>query len=348
MSESLTADVDRRLIEDSEWDDLLAASRTPTVFLTSGWLTAWAEAKASAPVLAVRVREGERLIAAAAFEATRDGIRFAGRGASDYCDVIIAGNSSDETAASALRTLLLAASTASPGANHFDLRRLPCGSRALALLDQTDFFVTARRGVQAPWMCMSAAPEKLKKKSLVRHERGLEKRGALECTTWRHAADILPRLDAFFDLHVQRWHGTDSPSLFLEEQNRALYRRATENLSPLGVLRYTEIRLDQRLLAAHYGFSWLGCFTWYKPCFDPRLAKLSPGEVLIKRLIELAVAEQATRFDFTIGNEPFKHRFATHVPHVTHAHVTRSRLDAGLHTVRHRMRRVLDGVRKER
>jgi CelD/BcsL family acetyltransferase involved in cellulose biosynthesis len=343
MNQALRVEVDRQLIVDADWDALAQSAIPASVFNTSGWLYAWAATKAVEPLLAVRVRCADRLVAAAAFEAGRDGIRFAGRGASDYADVMLAPELSDEAAIEALRQVLLAASEASPNAHHFDLRRMPPDSRAARLLEHTGFFVTFAPGVEAPWMCMSAAPEKLKKKSLVRHERGLAKRGTLECATWRRADDILPRLEAFFLLHVKRWRDTPSASLFLREDNRRFYELVTEHLGPRGVLRYTEIHLDAHLVAAHYGFSWLGRFTWYKPCFDPDLAKLSPGEVLIKRLIELAQTEQATCFDFTIGNEAFKHRLATEVPCVVNAHVTRSRLGAQIRKVRRGIRRVVDG-----
>ena len=345
MTQAMIAEVSAALAVDPEWDRLVAESPQPSVFLTSGWLSAWAETKAVEPLLAVRVRRAGELIAAAAFEVGRDGIRFAGRGASDYADVILANRLSDADATAALRQLLLAAVEASSAARHFDLQRMPQHSRTAMLLGDSGFFVTPRIGVEAPWMCMSAAPEKLKKKSLVRHERGLAKRGRLESTTWRHAHEVTPRLEEFFALHVKRWHGTNSPSLFLQEKNQAFYRRATEQLARLGALRYTELRLDQHLVAAHYGFSWLGTFTWYKPCFDPDLAKLSPGEVLIKRLIEEAQREHAAVFDFTIGNEAFKHRFATHVPVVLHAHVTRSRIESQLRRVRSTVRRTLDAGR---
>ncbi|MFU8816456.1 MAG: GNAT family N-acetyltransferase [Pseudomonadales bacterium] len=343
MALTLNVAVSNTLDMDPAWDRLVADSAIPSVFLTSGWLAAWAQTKAVEPLLAVRVRSADRLIAAAAFELGRDGIRFAGSGASDYADVILLKTLSDADATAALRQLLLAATRATPAAQDFDLRRMPHDSRTAKLLDGTGFFGTRAAGVEAPWMCMSAAAEKLRKKSLIRHERGLEKRGTLGCTTWRHATDVLPRLDEFFALHVKRWHDTHSPSLFLQPQNQAFYRAATEHLDRLGALRYTELRLDRRLVAAHYGFSWLGRFTWYKPCFDTDLAKLSPGEVLIKRLIEQAQLEQAACFDFTIGNEAFKHRFATHVPAVINAHVTHSRLGAQIRRARRMVHRALNG-----
>jgi CelD/BcsL family acetyltransferase involved in cellulose biosynthesis len=343
MSSPLSVDVQRQLSPDPEWDALVERAQPPSVFMTSPWLAAWSETLATGGIIVVRVRRDDRLIAAAAFEPTAGGIRFAGSGASDYADVLIDAESTDAEAVDALRRLLTAASGASACSGDFDLRRMPSDSRAASLLEHSGYFVTASPGVEAPWMCMSAAPQALKKKSLVRHERALAKRGDLTSATWHDAADILPRLEAFFDLHVKRWQDTPTPSLFLRQDNRAFYRRVTEFLSPLRVLRYMEIRLDEHLVAAHFGFCWLGRFTWYKPCFDPDHARLSPGEVLIKRLIEQAQAEGTDCFDFTIGNEAFKHRFATHVPNLVNAHLTRSRLDSGFRRARRALRDLIDG-----
>ena len=50
---------------------------------------------------------------------------------------------------------------------------------------------------------------------------------------------------------------------------------------------------------------------WYKPSFDPAFARRSPGEVLLRALIEQAHVEGATYFDFGLGDEAFKARFAT-------------------------------------
>ena len=59
--------------------------------------------------------------------------------------------------------------------------------------------------------------------------------------------------------------------------------------------------------------------------YDVELAKLSPGDVLLKRLFEQAQAEDAQSFDFTIGEEPYKLRFATDVRQIVSLHVTDSR-----------------------
>jgi hypothetical protein len=66
-------------------------------------------------------------------------------------------------------------------------------------------------------------------------------------------------------------------------------------------------------IAFHLGFEYGARFIWYKPAFSALHAKRSPGEVLLKFLLEDAVARGLAEFDFTVGNDTFKYRFANRV-----------------------------------
>jgi len=311
----------------SEWDRLLACSATNSVFLRSGWLRAWLDTYAGdAEVLVPQVWRDGTLVAAAAFQVRHGIVEFVGKGRSDYLDILLDTVLDTAEADLATGALLDAARAAVKGFRCFIFQRIPVENGTMArLLRLTPRYFTLRRGVEvAPSMEMHAAPEALRKKSLRRHERGLQKLGPLHVETFTRAADILPRLDNFFEQHVRRRAGTDHPSLFLDNANREFYRKITQNLDGTGCLRYTELRLDGRLVASHLGFFDGARFTWYKPAFDPALAQHSPGEVLLKVLIERACADRAAEFDFTIGDEAFKSRFATRVRDIAQLHVTDS------------------------
>jgi CelD/BcsL family acetyltransferase involved in cellulose biosynthesis len=324
--------LDETFAPGGEWDQLLAGSRADTVFLLSGWLRAWHETLGRGAELVVpQIRRDGRLVAAAAFQ-LRDGtLEFAGKGPSDYSDVVVSSAVAPAEAEAMAGALLHAARR---GARGFRAARLSRIQReeslvpAVAFGSAGGFFATEERCVPAPTMEMSAVEDRLAKKSLKRHERSLEKMGALTCGTFRDAGRIVPQLDEFFEQHVRRWEKTEWPSLFLAEEQRAFYRRFTETLDGSGVLRFTAIRLDGKLVAAHYGFHHAGRFTWYKPSYEPDLAKVSPGEVLLKRLLELARDEGAREFDFTLGDEAFKLRFATRTREVIDVHLTHSRVRA--------------------
>ena len=160
------------------------------------------------------------------------------------------------------------------------------------------------------------ADASVNKKSLRRHERFFERSGGVKVTELCRSEEILPHLDEFFAQHIARWASTPFPSLFLDERHRRFYQRLTTVASAAGWLRFTRVVWQGQTIAMHYGFSHAGTFLWYKPAFAIDLARHSPGEVLLRRLLLSAIEEGAATFDFGIGDEPFKHRFATSVPTV--------------------------------
>jgi CelD/BcsL family acetyltransferase involved in cellulose biosynthesis len=314
-----------------QWDRLLATAKANTVFLTSGWLRAWAETYGRhANLLIPQIWRNGDLIAAVALQESDGIIRFAGTGPSDYLDLVIASSLDEQTAGNAAAVMLSSAKDNCARFRCFLLDRVPLENGSFSRLTESasPYYSTRLGTVLAPSMDMETAEEKLQKKSLRRHERALQKQGNLVTETLTRARDILPRLDEFFDQHVRRWEGTPYPSLFQNEIARAFYRTLTAHLDQTGILRFTQIRLNGHLAAAHFGFFHGGRFTWYKPSFEPALARYSPGEVLIKRLIERALAEGAAELDFTIGEEAFKYRFATKTREIATLHITDSRLRA--------------------
>ena len=62
-------------------------------------------------------------------------------------------------------------------------------------------------------------------------------------------------------------------------------------------------------MAFHFGFEFRGRLYWYKPSFDPGVARLSPGKVLLSYLISDALERGLKELDFTVGAEPFKARY---------------------------------------
>ena len=130
------------------------------------------------------------------------------------------------------------------------------------------------------------------------------------------AETIEEHLDEFFQQHVERWKGTDSPSLFLDVKQREFYRRLSVVATDAGWLRFTRVVWNDRAVAAHFGFNYRRKFLWYKPTFAIDLAKKSPGEVLLRNLLLRAMSEGCDAFDFGLGNEAFKSRFATQVNYV--------------------------------
>jgi len=120
-------------------------------------------------------------------------------------------------------------------------------------------------------------------------------------------------ITVFFEQHRSRWARTASPSQFFDPAQRDFYRELVREIHPRGWLRFDVVLFNGAPLAFHFGFEYLRRFIWYKPTFDVRFASRSPGEVLIKFLLEDAIERKVEEFDFTIGSEPFKYRFANRI-----------------------------------
>lgn len=153
----------------------------------------------------------------------------------------------------------------------------------------------------------------LKKNSLRRHAKSLGLLGTLSVSHTTKSEEILDRLPAFFQQHIERWNGTASISLFKSQKNQEFYNCLVEKMDGSNQLIFSSVSISDRPVAMHLGFSSQGEFIWYKPCFDVSLHLHGPGEVLLKSLIEYAKDSGYAVFDFSRGDEKFKSRFSSSI-----------------------------------
>lgn len=309
------------------WDDLVERCSAYPLFLRGGWMRACVARPGEMGrfVSASVADAGNRWVAGGLLRVEGHRAEFLGTGPGDYLDVAV-DRSVDEATAGELKRAIVLAVLESCDVTEVHLKNLPSEQGTVAVLGNgfRGVHVARLRSGPAPTMDIDGADAVLKSKSVRRCENRLRKQGTVTCETFRVAEEILPRLDEFFDQHVRRWGGRRSPSLFESAESRELYRRLTTELAESGVLRFTEIRLSGKLAAAHYGFFDAGRFVWYKPTYEPAMAELSPGVVLIANLVRLAVEEGAKELDFTIGDEAFKSRYATREREVVDLLATKS------------------------
>jgi CelD/BcsL family acetyltransferase involved in cellulose biosynthesis len=298
------------------WDRLLPASPTNTVFQTWHWQKAWWDSFGRGQLLLIAAHRDGRPIALAPLFADGGMVFLVGSGGSDYLDFL--GDTSDPAV---LDAILDTARRQAPGFLGFRFYLVPDDSPTgrrlqesaarlgLSCYDEGELPAPALDLHDPPGAGLTAAG----KTSLVRHERAFRRDGELRVLHLCDGGAILPHLDEFFDQHVARWAATPHPSLFLQPQQRAFYRRLCEVAGTAGWLRFTRIDWDGRPVAFHFGFCREGCFLWYKPSFAIELARRSPGEMLLRQLLLAAVEEGAHTFDFGLGDEAFKRRFANRV-----------------------------------
>ncbi len=296
------------------WRAVAAGGGTRTVFQQPYWTRSWWEAYGRGELIIASVSSDRGVVAIAPLFVDGDMAFFVGSGGSDYLDFV-----GDVATPGVLDAIVTAILEHVPGLLGFRFYHVPDSSRTGTRLRE----VAASLGLECIDEGELAAPaldlgpngeaglRAAQKRSLVRHERALRSAGALTVHHLREAGEILPRLDDFFDQHVRRWQATPFPSLFCEPVHRDFYRRLAAGADSTDWLRFTVIEFDGRPIAFHFGFSFAGNYLWYKPSFEIALARKSPGEVLLRQLLLAAVQENAYVFDFGLGDEAFKHRFAS-------------------------------------
>jgi CelD/BcsL family acetyltransferase involved in cellulose biosynthesis len=327
------------------WISLLNRSPGCSVFQSFPWHVCWWRAfGAPHELFVILAYSGSRLVGIAPMMITRErgpvgqvqrNVHFIGstNHASDYCDFI-----TDPDVPEALDALLEEICASSNRVSRIDLSHFPSHSpnqaRTLEYFKSRGMRTTVEFQADAPVRILGDREGDLKtanKSSLKRHSRFFQKSGDLRFYRCASEAEIVGYLERFFEQHRAKWARTDSPSQFFDPAQQTFYRQLVRELFPYGWLRFDVVLFNGAPLAFHFGFEYRRRFIWYKPTYDIQFASRSPGEVLIKFLLEDAIERKLEEFDFTVGSEPFKYRFANRVRSNNRLIVFRSAGDHWIH-----------------
>ena len=114
-------------------------------------------------------------------------------------------------------------------------------------------------------------------------------------------------LSRFFEMNVVL--GDDKGRFFASDEMRTWFRAMASELGPDATLRIHELHVGGTPGAACVSIVHGGEWGLYNSAFDPALAMLAPGMVIVSELIELAASEGLAVFDMLRGDEPYKYRF---------------------------------------
>jgi CelD/BcsL family acetyltransferase involved in cellulose biosynthesis len=302
---------DDPLVAPRRWNELLAQNQHDFVNLTWEWQRNWWNSFGRGQLMLLLIeQDGQPVCIAPLF--AQDGMVF-NLCPEDQLDFV--GSASTDV----MRMVMQAVLDRVPNFLGLKLYFIPDTSITGAALEraaeQLGLTCVQEETLAAPRLDMAAHPDlasrHARKKSLLRHENGLRRRGQLTVTHTREAADIMPQLDEFFRQHIARRNATPHPSRFVDAKQREYYRSIVRNIGPHGWLRFTRLELNEEPIAFHLGLSYQGRFLYGVPSFNIAFERNSPGEVLLRQLLLAAVDEGASLFDFGPGEEAYKDRFAT-------------------------------------
>ena len=300
---------------EGDWLRLWEQAPRREVFTTFAWARTSLEVPGTTLCTPVVRRDGE-VVAILPLAREGDLVRFLGSPDSDYNDVLCRNDAGAEALETALRALL----DETTGWTRCELQNIWDDSRIFAHIDEVASSVRARLHLAFRSRCPrtvfpdgddSVLRKILKKKSLRRHRNKMARKGKLEFRHLESREEIHEHLPTFFAQHESRRRLAGDRSIFEDEARRTFFKSLVDRLDPRAQLRFAVVELDGRPVAYHLGFEQDGVFVWYKPAFDAKMATDSPGEVLLLNLFEYVGQRGLSVFDFTVGEEAFKDRFAT-------------------------------------
>jgi len=309
-----------------DWDLVLASSRVNNIFLTWAWISTWWHVYGGnfrLHVIVVRAGDGT-IIGIAPLKRARlgpfggDVVTFIGTGSDitpEYLDFIVV-----EGLEALVIGMVVGQLLADPGIAAIDLAPVADDSMNGAYVDTAlaaeGGVLKRRKGAVCPFLTLPSTVERFKlsrsrnyRKKLGEFERRCDRalRARLRRTTT--PAELIHDLGTLEALHNARWNGRSRA--FRSRQYSDFHRQFAGRALDHGWLRLYALETSDTPMAMVYCFFYEGRYYFYQSGRDPRFTQQRAGLVLMHKVIQEAIRDGATVFDFLSGEEAYKDRWAT-------------------------------------
>jgi len=304
------------------WNQLLARSRSDTIFLTWEWCRAWWKAYGGGrSVFVLTAWQGQELVGVAPFY--KDFVRRwyhrsmclriigAGSGDSDYMDCF-AEPGLENTILSGFVELLESCR------EDWDLLQIE-GMR------EDSPFLSALREVswQVEWPLSAydvpCATLRLPRTwdEYLHTLRPRVRTKARACIEYLEQLKLMPAacrtetevdvwLTELFDLHMRRWQQRNRPGVFRDASKRAFYHELSKSALKKGWLAFHRLAWGERPLSLQYGFRYQNRIYILQEGFEPSFDRLRPGFALRSWVLRHEIENGLSEYDFLAGTARHK------------------------------------------
>jgi CelD/BcsL family acetyltransferase involved in cellulose biosynthesis len=299
------------------WCALVDACADATPFQSWEWVSSWWEHLGSGRPWVLVAREGGQVVGLLPLVITRwrgtlaRQVRFMGAPLSDYQDLI----APEPRAAECARAFLAHVAREKKQWDLCDLNDLREGSAlpsalpADSLRGQVDFHrVCPLVTLEGSYDGYVKSLSKNTRASIGRRRRQLERQFGATLDL-AGESNLRESLGALFRLHNARWQRRGAAGAFSDPKVQAFHRAMAPKLLARDMLRLHRLQAGERTLGAFYCFRHGARVYYYLSGFDQAVARFSPGNVLMARVIEHAFSEGAREVDLLRGDESYKYQW---------------------------------------
>jgi CelD/BcsL family acetyltransferase involved in cellulose biosynthesis len=294
-----------------EWRKL--ATATGSIFVTPEWAEAWFGVYDDyEPSIRYVLHDG-RLVAVMPLMIGDGGdLRFIGDGVGDFFEPIVAPDAPAGAAAALLGTLgtdkgeLVVLTNVEKEAEW--RKGLGPALEFRALVDRQELLpYIDLRGLD--WAGFLATRSSNLRSQLGRKQRALERGHVVTVRRTLTHGELMADVARLFQLHDMRWDARGGSTASSQRMRRFLCDLSMSALDA-GWLRLWTMDFDGDPIAAWLGWRIGSRYSYYLAGFDPAHGVRSPGLLLLARTIQEAIGEGCSEYDFLLGGEVYKLRFA--------------------------------------
>jgi CelD/BcsL family acetyltransferase involved in cellulose biosynthesis len=298
-----------------EWDRLLESCPWATPFQSPEWVLAWCHWFQPQHIWVLSLWNTAGLVGLAPFS-VRQGrggrmLTLLGTGLSDHGEILFRPELRDVGMQTILQHLVLQRSCWDFCELHGLRResplltaRLPAGWRERVIAQEAHPVLQLPARVE---MLEETLPAGLWRR--LAYVRRMAARTGVLRTHLARPRTLAPLLETLMRLQRDRWQQRGVAAMLAGEAVREFHREAARGALLRGRLRLHALSLDGRPIAALYGYRLHRREYYYLSGFDTRLARLSPGDLLLGEALRLAVADGITAVDFLRGDASYRHQW---------------------------------------
>lgn len=300
------------------WDRLLQADPTRHFFATAEWGRLWWESfgEARQEALALTFEDPEPVaLAVFTIDQTPQGRRMrflGGDDLTDYQGPIIAGEQYRPLVADALLHFLI---KEYDGWDYLEAKNLPVPFHFSEwLVESADRMglpfelelheLTAVLALGDSWESYVQGLPSKKRHELARKIRKFDREAPGATLRTSDAETLDTDIEAFIAFHRG---SVGEKGEFMRTRRAAFFSEVARTMYDKDMLSLDFLEREGRIMAATYSFRYGRALYLYNSAFDLELKSISPGLVIVAKLIERSIAEGLGRFDFLRGRERYKY-----------------------------------------
>jgi len=149
---------------------------------------------------------------------------------------------------------------------------------------------------------------KNRREQLKRYPKRLKKEFTVEYELATDDAQMQRALTDLFSLHGKRWRARGQTGVLALPSRQKFHRALCTKLLHQDRLRLWSLRCNGKTACVLLSYFYRERYAFFIGGFEPELMRWSVGTCLFSRVLQEAIAEGATEFDFLRGQEEYKYR----------------------------------------